>query len=143
MIHDKDRKKSFSKSAFSGRLKIAQRFIAGIGQPPIRSPCSGRLKRLSDRYHSAVRFTDYKSSDLYPSSELLGYYHSSATRTNRTLFDAKAKSTDTLSFNLLPMKGRVKNPYEKSVRTEIKSTSRTPLLHHPVVPGRRRRCRLG
>jgi hypothetical protein len=45
--------------------------------------------RRSDRYHSAVRFTDYKSFSLYPSSELLGYYHSSALRTDKLTFRAK------------------------------------------------------
>src|SRR5882672_12265886 len=38
---------------------------------------------------SAVRFTDYKSSALYPSRELLGYYHSSALRTDKPIFCAK------------------------------------------------------
>ncbi len=37
----------------------------------------------------AVRFTDYDPSAPHPSSELLGYYHSSATRTDRTTFCAK------------------------------------------------------
>jgi hypothetical protein len=38
----------------------------------------------------AVRFTDYDPSAPHPSSELLGYYHSSATRTARTTFCAKS-----------------------------------------------------
>jgi hypothetical protein len=37
----------------------------------------------------AVRFTDYDPSAPHPCSELLGYYHSSATRTDRTTFRAK------------------------------------------------------
>jgi hypothetical protein len=37
----------------------------------------------------AVRFTDYDPSARHPSSELLGYYHSSATRTYRTIVSAK------------------------------------------------------
>jgi hypothetical protein len=36
-----------------------------------------------------VRFTDYDPSPPRPSSELLGYYHSSAMRTDRTTFCAK------------------------------------------------------
>jgi hypothetical protein len=36
----------------------------------------------------AVRFTDYDPSTPHPSSKLLGYYHSSATRT-ATTFCAK------------------------------------------------------
>ena len=37
---------------------------------------------MPKRYHSAVRFTDYKSfNNLTPSSELLGYYQPSALRT--------------------------------------------------------------
>ncbi len=35
-------------------------------------------------YHSAVRFTDYKSSPPFPSSKLLGYSHSSALRTDKS-----------------------------------------------------------
>ena len=35
---------------------------------------------------SAVRFTNYKSFGCYPSSELLGYYHSSALRTDKPTF---------------------------------------------------------
>jgi len=41
----------------------------------------------------AVRFTDYDSYAPHPSSELLGYYHSSATRTDRTTFCAKRSFT--------------------------------------------------
>jgi hypothetical protein len=37
----------------------------------------------------AVRFTDYALSSPHPSSELLGYYHSSAMRTDRTAFCTK------------------------------------------------------
>ena len=43
----------------------------------------------SGGYHSVVRFTDCDPSAVYPSSELLGYYHSSALRTDKPTFCAK------------------------------------------------------
>ncbi len=43
----------------------------------------------------AVRFTDYDPSAPHPSSELLGYYHSSATRTDTTTFCAKLSRSHT------------------------------------------------
>jgi len=39
----------------------------------------------------AVRFTDFDSSASHPSSELLGYYHSSAARTDRITFVQKLR----------------------------------------------------
>jgi hypothetical protein len=42
----------------------------------------------------AVRFTDYDPSAPHPSSELLGYYHSSATRTDRITFCAELCYTE-------------------------------------------------
>ena len=55
------------------------------------SPRSGRLKRVVDLAFSvqpsASRTIDL--SDLDPSSELLGYYHSSAKRTDKTTFCAE------------------------------------------------------
>ena len=59
-------KSSLDLIRLSGRLKIGQRFIAGIGGSPIRSPRSGRLERLRIwRDHSVVRFTDYKIRYLF------------------------------------------------------------------------------
>jgi hypothetical protein len=113
-------------SAFSGRLKIAQRFIAGDWWEPERKSvkrtaedryktASGserirfqlarmllktidflRLSLYAARYRSrffnmtAVRFTDYQIPQFFiPSSKLLGYFHSSALRTDKVTFCAK------------------------------------------------------
>ena len=66
-------KESVPLSPQSGQLKIAQRFIAGIGRNRAKSVKRTAEKvRGSDDYHSAVRFTDYKSLRSYPSSKLLG-----------------------------------------------------------------------
>jgi hypothetical protein len=48
--------------AFSGRLKIAQRFIAGIveAEPKSVKRTAEHIRR-SAGYYSAVRFTDFKS----------------------------------------------------------------------------------
>jgi hypothetical protein len=47
----------------SGRVKIAQRFIAGIGRSPETKSVKRRAEKSwgAGRYHAAVRFTDYKS----------------------------------------------------------------------------------
>ena len=53
---------------------------------------------------SAVRFTDYKSARSSPSSKLLGYYHPSALRTNKSTYWAKLqtpKSEPNSNFPLL------------------------------------------
>jgi hypothetical protein len=58
----------------------------------------------SGGYHSAVRFTDYQSARSYPSSKLLGYYHPSALRTNKSTYWAKPltpKSEPNSNFPLL------------------------------------------
>ena len=47
--------------------------------------------KRSERYHSVVRFTDYKSFSIYPSSELLGYFHSSALRTDEPNFSCEPR----------------------------------------------------
>jgi hypothetical protein len=41
---------------------------------------------IAGSYHSVVRFTDYVFTPIDPGSELLGYYHSSASRTEKRLF---------------------------------------------------------
>lgn len=67
-----------------GRMTIAQRFIAGTKAFATKS-----VKRTTEMLilPSAGRFTDYISFSTCPSSELLGYCRSSATRTgSRTLF---------------------------------------------------------
>src|SRR6266404_2166509 len=64
----------------SGRMTIAQRFIAGA-------------KGIRDE----VRETDYSSFATRPSSELLGYCQSSAARTGRTTLCASACATDNSS----------------------------------------------
>jgi hypothetical protein len=69
----------FAQSAFSGRLTIAGAFIAGDEKCETKS-----VKRTTEKSRylaltiSAVRFTDYNHFAPNPSSELLGYYHSSA-----------------------------------------------------------------
>ena len=68
------------------------------------------MKRTAEKikgsggYHSAVRFTDYKSARSSPSSKLLGYYHPSALRTNKSTYWAKPltpKSEPNSTFPLL------------------------------------------
>jgi len=49
----------------------------------------------------AVRFTDFDSSAPQPSSELLGYYHSSAARTDRITFCAKLRHEVILALRIL------------------------------------------
>jgi hypothetical protein len=85
------KKKGGPKVRISGRLKIAQRFIAGIrGKPEMQS-----VKRTAERVEGlTVSFSRplYGLQTLqhfYPSSELLGYYQSSALRTE-TYFLSKA-----------------------------------------------------
>jgi hypothetical protein len=81
-----------TESALSGRLKIAQRFIAGLSGVRETKPVKRTAEEIrgSGGYDSAVRFTDYKSfSSFSPSSKLLGYYHSSALRTDKPTLWAK------------------------------------------------------
>ena len=59
---------------------------------------SGRLKSVEapDRYHSAVRCTDYRPfRGFAPSSELLGYYQSSALRTGDRLQQSRRQTEHT------------------------------------------------
>src|SRR5207253_1359300 len=76
----------FQSSPRSGRSKIAQRFIAG-NSPPSPSAvreADGRGSTLSlmARKHSVARFTGLVSFLFsVPSTEVLGYFQSSATRT--------------------------------------------------------------
>jgi hypothetical protein len=58
-LHEKFR----VQSALSGRLKMAQRFIAGIGSESERKSVKRTTEKSSGpgSYHSAGRFTDYKS----------------------------------------------------------------------------------
>jgi hypothetical protein len=64
----------------SGRLKIAQRFIAGErveGE-------SESVKRTTEEdfwFESAVRFTDYILARRYPTNKSVGYFQSSASPT--------------------------------------------------------------
>jgi hypothetical protein len=123
-----------SESAFSGRLKIAQRFLS-LGSP--ESETKSGQRTAEDRYRTAVasgtttqltrnalednqllRLSRYPLATargsvsfsrplhglnmletLFPSSELLGYYHSSALRTDN-YFSGKVNS----SFSLLLIK---------------------------------------
>jgi hypothetical protein len=69
-----------NESAFSGRLKIAQRFYrwgsAAIEMKSVKRTAENM--GMTDVYCSAVRLTDFSSTLLSPAVELLGYYHSSA-----------------------------------------------------------------
>jgi hypothetical protein len=72
-----------SQSALSGRLTIAQRFIAGTRRISRRSP----VKRTTERgqYRAAAFSRPLHGLDFlsfHPSSELLGYCQSSAARTD-------------------------------------------------------------
>jgi CTP:molybdopterin cytidylyltransferase MocA len=72
-----------SESASSGRLKIAQRFIAGdrpaFETKSVKRTAEGVKGSIAIIQPSASRTTNPLA--LFPSSELLGYYHSSALRT--------------------------------------------------------------
>jgi hypothetical protein len=58
---------------------VAQQFPAGISANGSISPGNGRLKNAEHgAYRSVVCFTDYVFTAIDPSSELLGYCHSSA-----------------------------------------------------------------
>ena len=72
----------------AGRLTIAQHFsVLGVERTHRMSPRSGRLKLFDN---SAVRFTDWRLFWLAsPSTEVLGYYHASASPTYKPTFCAK------------------------------------------------------
>lgn len=67
----------------SGRVIVAQRFIAGKSQVFAMKSVKRTTHKSIPDCHSAVRFTDCISLLLNSSSELLGYFHSSALRTDR------------------------------------------------------------
>jgi hypothetical protein len=68
----------------SGRSKIAQRFIAGLGVVSIHESVQRTAEVIGKAIGqvSAVRFTDYFLLGLLnPSTEVLGYSQASASRT--------------------------------------------------------------
>jgi len=76
----------------SGRLKIVQRFIAGVGGKLEMKSMKRTAERVEDPsvLIQPSALTDYKSLRSFtPSSELLGYYQPSALRTE-TYFLCKA-----------------------------------------------------
>ena len=77
----------------SGRLILAQRFIAGRK----KEFATKSVKRTTDKselsaYSSVVRFTDSFYLCRQPSSKLLGYLHPSAARTKTFLSERKLHS---------------------------------------------------
>ena len=73
----------FDQSAFSGRLTIAQRFIAGKAMGFLPKSVKRTIENSCNAVRrSAVRYTDCVFTRSHPSSKLLGYCHSSAARTN-------------------------------------------------------------
>jgi hypothetical protein len=63
--------------------------LGSVGTETKSAKRTAEKVRGSDDYHSAVRFSDYQSCAPIPSSKLLGYYHSSALRTENSTFWAK------------------------------------------------------
>src|SRR5262245_13609981 len=98
---------AFHKSPRSGRPTLTQRFIAGADRDFTRSPRSGRLKektrmanllrRVSRPFHG-LPFTILHA----PSSKLLGFNSSSASRTFCAILRPRATSQDGLGQGSLP-----------------------------------------
>ena len=84
----------------SGRMMIAQQFTAGIeaNLDEVRERTTERISRGIRNQRSALR-TEI-SLFASPSSELLGYYHSSARRTARNIFCAKRTIPQLLTISL-------------------------------------------
>jgi len=72
----------------SGRMIVAQQFTAGVNSSRDLQSVKRTAESLRSDF-SAVRFTDFLWALANPSDESLGYYHSSALRTDKTTFCAK------------------------------------------------------